>query len=38
MEYAKATNRGRFFEGEFDQDKREGIGYFFLDDGRAYCG
>ena len=38
MEYADSSKNGRAFEGQFEQDKREGIGYHFLSDGRVYCG
>lgn len=34
--YSKATNK--VFEGEFNKDMKEGVGYYFLDDGRVYCG
>jgi hypothetical protein len=34
--YQKASNKT--FEGEFNKDMKEGIGYYFLDDGRVYCG
>ena len=34
--YCKATNST--FEGEFNKDMKEGVGYYFLDDGRVYCG
>ena len=29
---------GKVFEGEFNKDLKEGIGYYFHDDGRVYCG
>jgi len=34
--YCKATNST--FEGEFNKDMKEGVGYYFLEDGRVYCG
>ena len=35
MEYA-AT--GKVFEGQFNKDQKEGVGYFFNPDGKVYCG
>lgn len=26
------------FEGQYDNDKRDGVGYLYLKDGRVYCG
>ena len=34
--YSQATNK--VFEGEFNKDMKEGVGYYFLEDGRVYCG
>ena len=34
MEYAD----GRKFEGQFEKDLKEGVGYYFKDGGRVYCG
>jgi hypothetical protein len=34
--YSHATKK--VFEGEFNKDMKEGVGYYFLEDGRVYCG
>tara|TARA_B110000285_G_C15133079_1_gene624980 strand:+ start:3554 stop:3826 length:273 start_codon:yes stop_codon:yes gene_type:complete len=34
--FSQATNK--VFEGEFNKDMKEGVGYYFLEDGRVYCG
>lgn len=39
MEYADpGPGKARLFEGQFEQDKRDGVGFRYLDDGRVYCG
>jgi hypothetical protein len=35
MTYPKT---GEFFEGQFDKDLKEGVGYFYSPNGKIYCG
>lgn len=35
MEYAAS---GKIFEGMFNKDQKDGVGYYFNPNGRVYCG
>lgn len=32
------NSKYKMFEGQYDNDKRDGVGYLYLRDGRVYCG